>query len=61
MGPPVQHAGDLAYTEQEAPFHHPVQQGSGEEMLMSGGGGYMGEYGEGLPGIWKTTRNCQLV
>ena len=48
MVPPVQHAGVLESTEQEATLHRPVRQGGGYELPMDGGRGDVGERGESL-------------
>ena len=47
----MQHAGALACTEQEAPCHRPVRQGSGKEAQTVRRGGVVGNFGEGLPGL----------
>ena len=44
----MQHAGPLAYTEQKAPCHRTVRQGSGIEGAEVSGVGIEGEHGEGL-------------
>ena len=46
----LQHDGALACSEWEAPFHRPVRQGGGRELKAAGGGGSVGEFGEGLLG-----------
>ena len=46
--PPIQHAGPLAYTEQKAPCHCTVRQGSGAIEAAVSGGGFEGEHGEVL-------------
>ena len=50
--PPLQHAGNLACSEQEALCHHPVRQGRGKEAKADGGGVTTGELREGLSGLW---------
>ena len=45
---PMQHSGSLAGTEQQAPCHSSVRQGSRAEESAAGGGGAEGELGEGL-------------
>ena len=57
----MQHAIALDYTEREAPHHHPVRQGGGEQAQTAGGGGATGEFGEGLPGLWGTALHSHLV
>ena len=56
----MQHDGDQACTEQEEPRHRPVRHGGGEEAPNSDVGGYLGEYRDGLPSLWKTAREGQL-
>ena len=48
MVPPMRYAGPLAYTEQNAPCHHTVRQGSGEEEAAVSGVRIKGYHGEGL-------------
>ena len=55
--PLVRHTGHLMYTEQKAPCHRTVRQGSGSEEKEVSGGGIEGEHGEGLSGLWRTFGN----
>ena len=57
----MRHAGDLDYTEQEAPRHSPVLQWVKEETQTAGGGGAVGDFREGILGLWGTTGDSQLV
>ena len=50
----MQHAGALAFTEQEAPCNRLVRQGSREEAQAADGGGAVRELGESLPGLRVT-------
>ena len=59
--PAMRYVGDLACTEWEAPIYHTVWQGGGEEAPKAGGGGAVGEYKVGLPGLWITVRDGHLV
>ena len=56
----MQHAGALAYNEWEAPRHQLVRQWDGEELQMAGGGGTVGEFGEGLTGLWGTAGDSHI-
>ena len=58
MVPPMRHAGLLACSEQEAPYHLPVGQEVRSEAKADGGGGIAGEIGEGLPVLWSTFLEC---
>ena len=46
--PLMRHAGPLAYTEQKAPCHRTVHQGSGSKEAAVSRGGIEGDHGEGL-------------
>ena len=63
--PPTQtlvwHVGALVCTEQEAPCHCPVNQGDGKEVQASGVGGAVREFGEGLPDLWGTIGDLDVV
>ena len=48
---PMQHASALEYTEREAPCHRPVRKEGGKEAQTAGGGGTVGDLGEGLSGL----------
>ena len=54
----MQHAGALECTERESPKHH---QKGGEESPKADKGGSVGEYREGLPGLWETDGDVHLV
>ena len=47
----MRHAGALACTEREAPFHHPVCQGGGKEPQTADKGGAAGYFEEVLTGL----------
>ena len=51
--PPMQHAGALESAERATPRHRAVRQGGGEEAPTDGGNGDLGEFREGLPGLWE--------
>ena len=48
MVPPMQHAGPLLYTEQKAPWHQTVREGSRSKEVAVSGGGVKEEHVEGL-------------
>ena len=58
---PMQNAGSLACTEQEAPCHCPVCQGIRKEAQTAGIGGAAGEFIEGLPDLRVTVGDCDFV
>ena len=57
---PLKYSGPLTCSEQEAPCHLPVIQGGRKEVKASGGGGTVGEIGEGLSGLRGTIGNRDI-
>ena len=51
----MRHSVPLECSEWKAPCHHPLLQGSGAEEKADSVGVNMGELGEGLLGLWRSS------
>ena len=59
--PLVRHSGALARTEHEALCHRLVRQGGRKGARTAEGGGSVGEFVVGLPGLWVIVGDSNIV